>query len=106
MAGMSKSRRNTSFLPLDDVLFDVKPRKPVPHEFVLDAIATLSPKTRSKLVGQKLAAAYPKEATAMISACIVAAQLVMLPIALLVGQTWRRFFGQVDKWSDCYIFPH
>ena len=46
-ARMSKSRRNTSFLPLDDTLFAVKPRKPVPHEFVLDAIATLSPKTRS-----------------------------------------------------------
>ncbi len=44
---MSKSRRNTSFLPLDDTLFAVKPRKPVPHEFVLDAIATLSPKTHS-----------------------------------------------------------
>jgi len=39
------------------------------------------------LVGQKLAAAFPKEATAMMSACIVAAQLVMLPIALLVGRT-------------------
>ena len=47
LARMSKSRRNTSFLPLDDALFDVKPRKPVPHEFVLDAIATLSPMTRS-----------------------------------------------------------
>ncbi len=45
------------------------------------------------LVGQKLAAAYPKEATAMMSACIVAAQAVMLPIALLVGHTadtWGR----------------
>jgi MFS family permease len=45
------------------------------------------------LVGQKLAAAYPKEATAMMSTCIVAAQLVMLPIALLVGRTadtWGR----------------
>ena len=45
------------------------------------------------LVGQKLAAAYPKEATATMSACIVAAQLVMLPIALLVGRTadtWGR----------------
>lgn len=39
------------------------------------------------LVGQKLAAGWPKEATAMMSACIVAAQLVMLPIALLVGRT-------------------
>jgi MFS family permease len=45
------------------------------------------------LVGQKLAAAFPREATAMMSACIVAAQLVMLPIALLVGHTadvWGR----------------
>lgn len=45
------------------------------------------------LVGQKLAADWPKEATAMMSACIVAAQLVMLPIALLVGRTadtWGR----------------
>jgi MFS family permease len=45
------------------------------------------------LVGQKLAAAYPKEATAMMSSCIVAAQLVMLPIALLVGRkadVWGR----------------
>jgi MFS family permease len=45
------------------------------------------------LVGQKLAAAYPEEATAMMSACIVAAQAVMLPIALLVGRTadsWGR----------------
>jgi MFS family permease len=45
------------------------------------------------LVGQKLAAAWPKEATAMMSACIVAAQLVMLPFALLVGRTadtWGR----------------
>jgi MFS family permease len=45
------------------------------------------------LVGQKLAAAYPKEATAMMSSCIIAAQLVMLPIALLVGRTadtWGR----------------
>jgi MFS family permease len=39
------------------------------------------------LVGQKLAAAYPEEATAMMSACIVAAQAVMLLIALLVGRT-------------------
>jgi hypothetical protein len=39
------------------------------------------------LVGQKLAAAHPEEATAMMSACIVAAQAVMLPIALLVGRT-------------------
>ncbi|MGA2128149.1 MAG: MFS transporter [Xanthobacteraceae bacterium] len=45
------------------------------------------------LVGQKLAAAHPEAATAMMSACIVAAQAVMLPIALLVGHTadtWGR----------------
>ena len=35
------------------------------------------------LVGQKLAAAYPKEATAMMSACIVAAQLVMRVLKLI-----------------------
>jgi hypothetical protein len=43
---MSKPRRNTASVPLDDALFAVKPRKPVPHEFVLDAIAPLSPTTR------------------------------------------------------------
>jgi len=45
------------------------------------------------LVGQKLAAAYPNEATAMMSTCIVAAQAVMLPIAVLVGykaDVWGR----------------
>ena len=47
VARMSKPRRNTAFLPLDDTLFAVKQRKPVPHEFVLDAIAPLSPETRS-----------------------------------------------------------
>jgi MFS family permease len=49
------------------------------------------------LVGQKLAAAYPKEATAMMSACIVAAQMVMLPIALLVGST-------ADSWGRKPLF--
>ena len=41
-----KSPRKTASLPLDDALFTVKRRKPVPHEFVLEAIATLSPRTR------------------------------------------------------------
>jgi MFS family permease len=49
------------------------------------------------LVGQKLAAAYPQAATAMMSACIVAAQLVMLPIALLVGYT-------ADSWGRKPLF--
>ena len=39
------------------------------------------------LVGQKLAFAHQAAATAMMSLCIIAAQLVMVPIALLVG--WR-----------------
>jgi MFS family permease len=49
------------------------------------------------LVGQKLAAAYPQEATAMMSACIVAAQAVMLLIALLVGRT-------ADSWGRKPLF--
>ncbi len=45
------------------------------------------------LVGQKLAAVHPKLADAMMSSCIIAAQMVMLPIAILVGRTadtWGR----------------
>jgi MFS family permease len=49
------------------------------------------------LVGQKLAAAWPKEATAMMSACIIAAQMVMLPIAVLVGRT-------ADSWGRKPLF--
>jgi MFS family permease len=49
------------------------------------------------LVGQKLAAAYPREATAMMSTCIIAAQAVMLPIALLVGR-------KADVWGRKPIF--
>jgi hypothetical protein len=37
---------NPVFLPLDDTLL-VKQRKPVPHEFVLDALASLSPRTHT-----------------------------------------------------------
>lgn len=33
-------------LPLDDPLFAVQQRKVVPHEFVLEAVASLSPRTR------------------------------------------------------------
>jgi predicted MFS family arabinose efflux permease len=45
------------------------------------------------LVGQKLALQFPQEATAMMSFCMVAAQGVMLPIAILVGRNtdaWGR----------------
>src|SRR5271166_6306062 len=43
---MSKRRRSAPFFPLEDPLA-VKRRKPVPYEFVLDAIAPLAPFTRS-----------------------------------------------------------
>src|SRR5271163_3596561 len=33
------------FLTEDKLFVNVKPRKPVPHEFVLDALASLSPRT-------------------------------------------------------------
>jgi len=62
------------------------------NPFSLDAINFLLADVR-----QKLAAAYPKEATAMMSACIVAAQAVMLPIALLVGRT-------ADSWGRKPLF--
>jgi hypothetical protein len=44
---MSKPRRDKASFPLDDTPFAIKQRKAVPHEFVLDAIAPLSPETRS-----------------------------------------------------------
>jgi predicted MFS family arabinose efflux permease len=44
------------------------------------------------LVGQKLVAAHPPLATAMMSFCIIAAQLVMLPVAVLSGQ-------KADDWG-------
>src|SRR5208283_2014812 len=46
MSPMSKPRPNSPALPLGDPLFAPKHRKVVPHEFVLDAIAALSPRTR------------------------------------------------------------
>jgi MFS family permease len=42
------------------------------------------------LVGQKLAQSHPDWATAMMSSCIIAAQLIMLPVALAVGHTANR----------------
>ncbi len=42
------------------------------------------------LVGQKLAQAHPAWATVMMSSCIIAAQLIMLPVALAVGRTADR----------------
>ena len=46
MSPMSKPRRNSPALLLGDPLFAPKHRKVVPHEFVLDAIAPLLPRTR------------------------------------------------------------
>ncbi len=43
------------------------------------------------LVGQKLASAHKEWATAMMSACIIAAQMIMLPIALMVGLNADRW---------------
>jgi hypothetical protein len=43
---MLKPRHKKTFSPLDDAPFAVKPRKAPPHEFVLEAIASLSPFTR------------------------------------------------------------
>jgi MFS family permease len=44
------------------------------------------------LVGQKLAAANPTLATAMMSFCVIAAQLVMLPVAVISGR-------RADRWG-------
>lgn len=44
---MTKPRRNAAFVPGDDPFLVAKPRKAVPHEFVLDALDGLSPRTRS-----------------------------------------------------------
>lgn len=46
MGPMSKPRRAQASLPREDILFASRPRKAVPHEFVLDAIAALRPRTR------------------------------------------------------------
>jgi hypothetical protein len=42
---MSKSRRNPDLVPREDIFFAVKRRKALPYEFVLDALAPLSPRT-------------------------------------------------------------
>ncbi len=42
---MRKVRNKAIFLPLDEAL-PIKQRKAIPHEFVLDGLAPLSPRTR------------------------------------------------------------
>lgn len=49
------------------------------------------------LVGQKLSLANPALATTLMSACIVAAQLVMVPVAVIVGK-------KADVWGRKPIF--
>ncbi len=44
---MSKPRLNSAFIRRDDLAFVAKQRKVIPHEFVLDAIASVSTGTRS-----------------------------------------------------------
>ena len=44
---MSKPRRNAAFLSPEEALFAVNRRKVPPHAFVLDALAQISPRTRS-----------------------------------------------------------
>ncbi len=43
---MPARRRTKEPAPVHDVSFPVKKRRPVPHEFVLEALATLAPTTR------------------------------------------------------------
>jgi MFS family permease len=64
---------------------------------VSTALFTFANSPLLPLVGQKLALQYPKEATPMLSFCMVAAQGVMLPIALLVGRN-------ADRWGRRPIF--
>jgi MFS family permease len=49
------------------------------------------------LVGQKLALAHPGSETAVMSACVIAAQIVMIPMALLVG-------SRADAWGRKPLF--
>lgn len=43
---MPRAHRRRDRHPLDDAILAVKPGKPIPYEFVLDRIASLSPTTR------------------------------------------------------------
>jgi len=44
---MTTRRRKTPMLPVDDSLSAARLRKAVPHEFLLEALAALSPETRA-----------------------------------------------------------
>lgn len=45
MNSMAKLRSKTLFVPADDASFRVKPRRNVPHEFVIEALSPLSART-------------------------------------------------------------
>ena len=44
---MAKAHGAKTYFPLEDTPFAIKQRKAIPYEFVLDAMAPLSPETRS-----------------------------------------------------------
>ena len=51
------------------------------------------------LVGQKLALTHKSEATALMSACVIAAQLVMLPMAVIVA----RYADRLGRKPLCLV---
>src|ERR1017187_5243725 len=51
LSPMTTPRRKSPRPPPPDPLSAIKPRKAVPHEFVLEALAALSPHTRSMFGG-------------------------------------------------------
>lgn len=65
---MAKLRRKATLLPPDGAFFGVKQRKTIPHAFVLEAMASLSPMTRSMFgclavyVGEKIVLALRDKA--------------------------------------------
>jgi hypothetical protein len=44
-ARMPNGHRNRDFLPAEEIIFAARKRKSAPHEFVLDALASLGPRT-------------------------------------------------------------
>jgi len=51
------------------------------------------------LVGQKLALTHKSEATALMSACVIAAKLVMLPMAVIVA----RYADRLGRKPLCLV---
>jgi MFS family permease len=57
------------------------------------------------LVGQKLALAHQGHETALMSACVIAAQAVMLPMALLVGARAEQWGRKPLLLTACAVLP-